>query len=30
MSHFYKNVAIMGAMLFIAAVGPGRYSVDKA
>ena len=30
MSHFYKNLAIMGAMLCIAAVGPGRYSVDKA
>jgi putative oxidoreductase len=30
MSHFYKNVAIMGAMFFLAAVGPGRYSVDKS
>jgi putative oxidoreductase len=29
MSHFYKNVAIMGAMLCLAAAGPGRYSVDK-
>lgn len=30
MAHFYKNLAIMGGMLFVAAVGPGRYSVDKA
>jgi putative oxidoreductase len=29
MSHFYKNLAIMGAMLALAASGPGRYSVDK-
>jgi putative oxidoreductase len=29
MSHFYKNLSIMGAMLCIAACGPGRYSVDK-
>ena len=29
MSHFYKNIAIMGGMLITAAVGPGRYSVDK-
>jgi putative oxidoreductase len=28
-SHFYKNLAIVGGMLAIAAVGPGRYSVDK-
>jgi putative oxidoreductase len=30
MSHFYKNLAIMGAMVVLAAVGPGRYSVDKS
>jgi putative oxidoreductase len=28
-SHFYKNLAIVGGMLAIAAVGPGRYSIDK-
>jgi putative oxidoreductase len=26
---FLKNVSIMGGMLFVAAFGPGRYSVDK-
>ena len=30
MAHFYKNLAIMGGMLCLAAVGPGRYSVDKS
>ena len=29
-SFFYKNLAIVGGLLIIAAVGPGRYSVDKA
>ena len=29
MANFYKNVAIMGGMLCLMAVGPGRYSVDK-
>ena len=28
--HFLKNLALMGAMLMVAAFGPGRYSVDKA
>lgn len=27
--HFYKNVSIIGGLLYIAAIGPGRYSVDK-
>jgi len=30
MANFYKNLAIMGGMLCMIAVGPGRYSVDKA
>jgi len=29
LSHFYKNLAIVGGMLALAAVGPGRYSLDK-
>ena len=29
-SFFYKNLSIVGGLLIIAAVGPGRYSVDKA
>ena len=28
-SHFFKNVSILGGLLYIAALGPGRYSVDK-
>lgn len=28
MNHFMKNVSILGALLFIAAMGPGRFSVD--
>lgn len=27
--HFYKNVSIIGGLLYIAAMGAGRYSVDK-
>jgi putative oxidoreductase len=29
-SFFYKNLAIVGGLLVIAAVGPGRYSIDKS
>jgi putative oxidoreductase len=29
MNHFLKNVAIIGGLLFVAAFGPGRASVDK-
>jgi uncharacterized membrane protein YphA (DoxX/SURF4 family) len=29
MSFFYKNLAIIGGLLYIAAMGPGQYSVDK-
>lgn len=29
MSFFYKNLAIIGGLLYIAAMGPGRYSVDR-
>jgi putative oxidoreductase len=29
MQHFMKNVAIMGGALTIAALGPGRYSIDQ-
>lgn len=28
MNHFLKNLAIIGGMLFVAAVGPGALSVD--
>ena len=28
MNHFLKNLAIVGGMLFVAAVGPGALSVD--
>ena len=28
MNHFLKNLAIVGGMFFIAAVGPGAFSVD--
>jgi putative oxidoreductase len=27
---FYKNLAVIGGMLFVFAFGPGRYSVDRA
>jgi putative oxidoreductase len=27
--HFFKNVAIMGGLLFLAAFGPGAYSIDN-
>lgn len=28
-NHFYKNVAIIGGMLMVFALGPGAWSVDK-
>lgn len=28
--HFQKNLAIMGGMLYVALMGPGRLSLDKA
>jgi putative oxidoreductase len=28
--NFFKNVSILGGMLFVFAMGPGRYSIDKA
>jgi putative oxidoreductase len=28
MAHFFKNLAIMGGFLLLAANGPGRYSID--
>ncbi|HEX6321677.1 MAG TPA: DoxX family protein [Burkholderiales bacterium] len=30
LNHFLKNVAIVGGLLFVAAFGPGRSSVDKS
>jgi putative oxidoreductase len=27
--HFFKNVAIMGGLLFVAAFGAGAYSIDN-
>jgi putative oxidoreductase len=29
MIHFYKNVSIIGGLLFLAATGPGKYSLDR-
>ena len=29
MNHFMKNLTIIGGMLYVLAVGPGRYSFDK-
>ncbi|QCP49999.1 DoxX family protein [Trinickia violacea] len=29
MIHFYKNVSIIGGLLFLAAAGPGKYSLDR-
>jgi putative oxidoreductase len=28
--HFFKNIAIMGGLLFVAAFGAGPYSIDAA
>ena len=30
LNHFLKNAAIVGGLLFVAAYGPGRASVDKS
>jgi putative oxidoreductase len=30
MTHFYKNLAIMGGLLFLAQLGGGQYSVDAS
>lgn len=30
MTHFFKNVAIIGGLLMVAAFGPGSSSVDKS
>ena len=29
MINFYKNVSIMGGLLFLCATGPGKYSIDR-
>jgi putative oxidoreductase len=29
-AHFFKNVAIMGGLLFVATFGAGAYSIDAA
>jgi uncharacterized membrane protein YphA (DoxX/SURF4 family) len=29
MTNFYKNLAIIGGLLVVAAFGAGRYSLDK-
>jgi putative oxidoreductase len=28
-SNFFKNVSIIGGLVYLAAIGPGRLSVDK-
>ena len=28
-SHFFKNISIVGGLIYVAALGPGRLSVDK-
>jgi uncharacterized membrane protein YphA (DoxX/SURF4 family) len=30
MTNFLKNLAIVGGLLSLATMGPGRYSVDKS
>jgi putative oxidoreductase len=30
MTNFFKNLAIIGGLLYLTTFGPGRYSVDKA
>lgn len=30
MTNFFKNLAIIGGLLAVAALGPGQYSVDKS
>ena len=30
LNHFLKNIALIGGLLFVAAFGPGRLSVDKS
>lgn len=30
LNHFLKNLAIIGGLMFVAACGPGRASVDKS
>jgi putative oxidoreductase len=29
-AHFFKNAAIMGGLLFVAAFGPGAFSIDAS
>ncbi|HLX03830.1 MAG TPA: DoxX family protein [Trinickia sp.] len=29
MIHFYKNVSIIGGLLFLTVTGPGKYSLDR-
>jgi putative oxidoreductase len=30
MTNFFKNAAIIGGLMFVAAFGPGRHSIDKS